>query len=85
MRVERGEFGIRDAEPVVVEQHAHAHAALRRLGVAGVVTNRTGGYFDTNIYAINRWFNELRARTDGDGYIGANQPLFEALWAIRGR
>ncbi|HEU0009644.1 MAG TPA: lamin tail domain-containing protein [Verrucomicrobiae bacterium] len=44
--------------------------------------NLYGGYYDTNTYASNRWYSELRARPDGYGFIGGQQPIFEALWAL---
>ncbi|MEY2408490.1 MAG: hypothetical protein QOF48_1160, partial [Verrucomicrobiota bacterium] len=40
--------------------------------------NLFGGYYDTNIYATNRWYTELRSLRD---YIGIGHPIFEALWA----
>src|SRR5262249_19716308 len=41
-----------------------------------------GGYYDTNSYATNFWFTELRTRPDGYSFIGAFQPIFEALWGM---
>ncbi|HUR47436.1 MAG TPA: lamin tail domain-containing protein, partial [Candidatus Saccharimonadales bacterium] len=40
---------------------------------------QSGGYFDTNIFYLDAYFDEQRA---SEGFIGGGQPIFEALWAF---
>ncbi|HXJ55586.1 MAG TPA: lamin tail domain-containing protein [Verrucomicrobiae bacterium] len=44
-----------------------------------VLTNFTGGYFDTNIFWTNKWFTEQRALYD---YIGLGQPMANAIFSF---
>ena len=43
-----------------------------------VGTELFGGYYDTNIYWMNRYYSQARAEND---FIGRQHPLAEALWA----
>ena len=47
-------------------------------GWIGLPPTLLGGYYDTNIYATNKWYSEQRSIRD---FIGVGHPIFEALWA----